>query len=64
MKYTPDELRGIANSDSPSEWGDKRAALLWAADVIESGNKLIDEQAKELSNLKEIKVVRETKIRL
>lgn len=52
MKYIPNELRELANRDTPSEWGDKRDALLWAADTIEAGNKLIEQQTAELAALR------------
>jgi|WetSurMetagenome_2_1015567.scaffolds.fasta_scaffold1140650_2 hypothetical protein len=61
MQYTTDELREIANTVEPLGWGKKDQALLYASDVIEAAQALIDEQKatieakdKEIDELKKI----------
>jgi len=59
-KYTTDELRAIAKSKEPHNWGGKSQALLYAADVIDAANALINEQQAKLdAKDKELAALRE-----
>ena len=54
MQYTTDELRKIAKSREPQGWGRKDQALLYAANVIDAAQALIDKQAKEIDAMRDL----------
>ena len=50
--YNPDGLRLLAKSEGPQWAGEAKAALLYAADVMDAADAVIKERDAEISNLK------------